>query len=72
MPNGLTRRADKVLSAAFVRTVQEPGKYHDGGGTGLFLRVDPNDARFWIQRTTIRGKRRELGFGMGDIGRQLG
>ena len=63
MPNGLTRRADKVLSAVFVRSVQERGKYHDGGGTGLFLRVDPNGARFWIQRITIRGKRRELGLG---------
>ncbi|MGR3290099.1 MAG: tyrosine-type recombinase/integrase [Paracoccaceae bacterium] len=63
MANGLTRRAGKVLSAAFVRSVQEPGKYHDGGGTGLFLRVDPNGARFWVQRITIRGKRRELGLG---------
>ncbi|MCV0429809.1 MAG: integrase arm-type DNA-binding domain-containing protein [Roseibium sp.] len=53
----------KPLTAAFVRSVKEPGKYHDGGGTGLFLRVDPNGARFWIQRLTIKGKRRELGLG---------
>ncbi len=63
MPNGMSRRAEKALSAAFVRTVQKPGKYHDGGGTGLYLRVDPNGARFWVQRITIRGKRRELGMG---------
>ena len=36
MPNGKTRRAEKVLTAALVRTVQEPGKYHDGGGLGLY------------------------------------
>jgi integrase len=63
MPNGATRRASKALSAAMVRAVQEPGKYHDGGGTGLYLRVDPNGSRFWVQRVTIHGKRCELGLG---------
>ena len=67
MPNGKTRRADKVLTAMFVRAVQKPGKYHDGGGTGLYLRVDPNGARFWVQRITIRGKRCELGLGSPPI-----
>ena len=56
-------RAANQLSAAFVRTVSEPGKYHDGGGLGLYLRVEPNGSRFWIQRITIHGKRRELGLG---------
>jgi hypothetical protein len=50
------------LTAAKVKTAA-PGKYHDGGGTGLFLRVDPNGGRFWIQRITIHGKRREIGLG---------
>lgn len=50
------------LTAAMVRSAG-PGKYHDGGGTGLFLRVDPTGARFWIQRIVIRGKRREIGLG---------
>ena len=36
------------LSAVFVRTVKEPGKYHDKSGTGPFLRVDKSGARFWI------------------------
>ncbi len=63
MPQGRTRRAEKTLSAAMVRTVQEPGKYHDGGGLGLYLRVEKNGARFWVQRIVIRGKRRELGLG---------
>ena len=52
-----------ALSAAFVSTVKKPGKYHDGKGTGLFLLVKPTGARFWVQRITIRGKRRELGLG---------
>lgn len=51
------------LSALFVRSVKEPGKYHDKSGTGLFLRVDKSGAKFWIQRITIHGKRRELGLG---------
>lgn len=64
MAVGKTRRAEKVLSAAaMVRNVQEPGKYHDGGGLGLYLRVEPNGARFWVQRITINGKRHELGLG---------
>lgn len=50
------------LTAAMIRSAG-PGKYHDGGGTGLFLRVDPTGARFWIQRIVIRGKRREIGLG---------
>jgi len=42
---------------------KRPGKHHDGGGLGLCLRVEPNGARFWVQRIAIRGKRRELGLG---------
>ena len=55
------RHPDKALSAAFVRSVQEPGKYFDG--QGLFLKVDPSGARRWVQRIIIRGKRTELGLG---------
>lgn len=50
------------LTATMVRNLG-PGKYHDGNGTGLFLRVDPTGARLWIQRLTIRGKRHDLGLG---------
>lgn len=55
------RKPEKALSARFVETVTEPGKYFDG--QGLFLRVAPNGARQWVQRITIRGKRCELGLG---------
>lgn len=40
-----------------------PGKYFDGGGHGLYLRVDANGTKFWIQRIVIHGKRREMGLG---------
>ena len=52
---------EKVLSAAFVRTIKEPGKYFDGHG--LFLKVDVSGAKRWVQRINIRGKRTELGLG---------
>ena len=55
------RRPQKALSARFVETASEPGKYFDGNG--LFLRVAENGSRKWVQRIVIRGKRRELGLG---------
>lgn len=53
----------RSLSAAFVNSVTESGKYHDGRGTGLFLLVKPTGAKSWVQRIVIRGKRREIGLG---------
>lgn len=41
--------------------MQEPGKYFDGHG--LYLRVEPNGSRFWVQRIVIGRKRCELGLG---------
>ncbi|WP_040614963.1 tyrosine-type recombinase/integrase [Oceanicola granulosus] len=55
------KHPEKALSAAFVRTVAAPGKYFDGHG--LFLKVEASGAKRWVQRITIRGKRRELGLG---------
>ncbi|WP_375573263.1 integrase arm-type DNA-binding domain-containing protein [Seohaeicola saemankumensis] len=55
------RKPQKALSPRFVEAVTEPGKYFDG--QGLFLRVQPNSAKQWVQRITIRGKRCELGLG---------
>ena len=51
----------RQLTAAFVRTVTVPGKY--GDQHGLVLRVTPSGSKQWIWRGTIRGKRRDLGFG---------
>ena len=61
------RRADKALTAVFVKGSLGPGKYHDGGGLGLYLRVEANGARFWVQRITFGGKRSELGLGSPPI-----
>ncbi len=61
MSAALTRRPEKALTAQLVRNASKPGKYFDGHG--LYLRVDKNGARFWVQRITIRGRRREIGLG---------
>lgn len=62
-----TKGLTKPLTAALVRSAKAPGKYHDGKGTGLYLRVEPNGSRFWVQRTTVNGKRREIGLGSPPI-----
>ena len=49
------------LTALFVNRVREPGKYYDL--FGLFLRVEPTGRRYWEQRYTLRGKRRNIGIG---------
>ena len=51
----------KRLTAALVRSIQNPGKYHDEHG--LFLRVMPSGSRQWVQRLTVHGKRRDIGLG---------
>lgn len=64
-PTAPTKRTEKALSAAFVRTVTKQGKYTDGHG--LFLKVDPSGAKRWVQRIMIRGKRSEIGFGSASL-----
>ena len=49
------------LSAHFVRSVTEPGRYHDG--IGLFLNVKATGSKSWMQRLVIHGRRRDLGLG---------
>lgn len=61
----MAKHPEKALSAAFVRTVIEQGKYNDGHG--LFLKVDPSGAKRWIQRIVIRGKRTEMGLGSASL-----
>jgi integrase len=60
-----TKRPEKALSAAFVRTINKAGKYTDGHG--LFLKVDTSGARRWVQRIMIRGKRSEIGLGSASL-----
>ncbi len=55
------RKPEKALTAKLVENAREPGKYFDGHG--LYLRVDVNGSRYWVQRIAIRGKRTELGLG---------
>ena len=61
MPSRGIRRPEKALAAKEIENLRDPGKYFDGHG--LYLRVQPNGQRQWVQRITIRGKRSELGLG---------
>ena len=51
----------KALSAAFCRSVAQPGRYCDGNG--LYLHVEPSGIRHWVQRLVIHGKGCALGLG---------
>lgn len=59
----IPERKRNKLTARFVDTVATPGKYHDAGGLGLFLRVTGSGSRQWIQRVMVRGRRHEIGLG---------
>ncbi len=59
------RWPDKALTAALVRTIKEPGKYYDG--QGMFLRVEPNLSKRWVQRIAVHGKQREIGLGSASL-----
>lgn len=59
------RQPAKQLTARFVQTVTEPGKYF--AGHSLYLKVDKNGSKFWIQRIVINGKRTEMGLGSVDL-----
>jgi integrase len=58
-----TRGPVKGLTAAKLNSKLEIGKYHDGGGTGLFVLVDRRGSKFFVQRITFKGKRHEIGLG---------
>jgi integrase len=59
----MTALPAKSLTAAFVSSVTSPGKYHDGKGAGLFLLVKGTGAKSWVQRITVRNRRRDIGLG---------
>ena len=58
----------RILSAAFVRTVNQPGRYGDGrGGYGLSLLVKPRSngrlSKTWSQRVRLHGRVTNIGLG---------
>ena len=55
----------KKLTARFVDSIKEPGKYYDVNN--LFLRVYKAGSKNWVQRVTINGKRREIGLGNANL-----
>ena len=63
MPGKTKGQAHKAnrLSAQFVKSVTEPGRYTDGNG--LFVQVEATGAKRWTQRRVVRGKRRDFGMG---------
>ena len=65
MAEHLNRRPDKALTAQAVKNAAEPGKSFDGHG--LYLRVERNGSRFWVQRIVIRGRRSEIGLGSASL-----
>lgn len=44
-----------------MKAIQSPGRY--GDGNGLYLHVRPGGSRQWMLRTTVHGKRRDIGLG---------
>ena len=63
-----SHRRPAILTAAFVRTINQPGRYGDGrGGHGLSLLVKPMAngrwSKTWSQRVKIGGKVTSVGLG---------
>ena len=61
-------RKAKDMSALAVRRLEHPGgaTHHTvavGGVSGLLIQITPNDSKSWTLRTTIGGKRHEIGLG---------
>ncbi len=54
-------RNSNRLTAVFVQQVRTPGVYRDGDG--LLLRVEPSGSRRWVLRTSVKGKRVDIGLG---------
>ncbi len=65
----MSQKRPKTLSAAFVRTINVPGRYGDGrGGHGLSLlvtrRTNGRLSKRWNQRVRIDGRETNLGLGV--------
>ena len=53
------------LTTKFIENVKKAGKYYDQHG--LFLHVRASGAKKWLQRYTIKGRRREVGLGSAKV-----
>ena len=51
------------MSALAVRRLDSEGVHAVGGVAGLLLRIQSNGSRSWVLRTTIAGRRRDMGLG---------
>ncbi|MEM6742954.1 MAG: tyrosine-type recombinase/integrase [Pseudomonadota bacterium] len=63
MGDRIPERKRIALTVRFIETVAVPGKYHDGRGLGLYLRVLTGGSRQWVQRIMVSGRRAEIGLG---------
>jgi len=46
-----------------VETLNEPGRYSDGDGTGFHLRVTKEGGKYYVLRTTVQGERKDFTLG---------
>ena len=49
------------LTAAKIRSLNNPGRYSDG--EGLYLNIARRGSKSWVQRISIDGNRRDIGLG---------
>lgn len=56
-------RSAKELGALAVSRLSTPGRHTVGKVAGLALQITPSGARSWVLRTTVGGRRREIGLG---------
>ena len=60
-PRGRLWGAMPKLTVKLIQAIKEAGRY--GDGDGLYLEVGHTGSKSWILRTTVQGRRRDLGLG---------